>query len=108
MGIDIGESENPMAEELPANDTAVAAYEGEQFERLAAPRGAPDDLTKLNGVGPQLEKKLNEAGIFHYWQLAAMQPGDTAQLDKDLKLNGRLERDGWINQARSMIEAAAA
>jgi small subunit ribosomal protein S2 len=26
-----------------------------------------------------------------------MQPGDTAQLDKDLKLNGRLERDGWIN-----------
>ena len=47
---------------------------------------------------PQLEKKLNEAGIFHYWQLAAMQPGDVAQLDKDLKLNGRLERDGWINQ----------
>jgi small subunit ribosomal protein S2 len=109
MGIDIGASENPMAEELPANDTAaVPAYEGEQFERLAAPRGAPDDLTKLNGVGPQLEKKLNEAGIFHYWQLAAMQPADVAQLDKDLKLNGRLERDGWINQARSMIEAAAA
>jgi small subunit ribosomal protein S2 len=108
MGIDIGESENPMAEELPANDTAAPAYEGEQFERLAAPRGAPDDLTKLNGVGPQLEKKLNEAGIFHYWQLAAMQPADVAQLDKDLKLNGRLERDGWINQSRSMIEAAAA
>jgi small subunit ribosomal protein S2 len=108
MGIDIGESENPMAEELPAAETATATYEGEQFERLAAPRGAPDDLTKLNGVGPQLEKKLNEAGIFHYWQLAAMQPGDVAQLDKDLKLNGRLERDGWINQSRSMIEAAAA
>jgi small subunit ribosomal protein S2 len=108
MGIDIGESENPLAEELPAAETGTAAYEGEQFERLAAPRGAPDDLTKLNGVGPQLEKKLNEAGIFHYWQLAAMQPADAAQLDKDLKLNGRLERDGWINQARSMIEAAAA
>jgi small subunit ribosomal protein S2 len=107
MGIDIGESENPMGEELPANDTAPA-YEGEQFERLAAPRGAPDDLTKLNGVGPQLEKKLNEAGIFHYWQLAAMQAGDVAQLDKDLKLNGRIERDGWLDQARSMIEAAAA
>ena len=46
---------------------------------LAAPRGAPDDLTKLNGVGPQLEKKLNEAGIFHYWQLAAMKPEDVAE-----------------------------
>ena len=89
-----------------AVETATAAYEGEQFERLAAPRGAPDDLTKLNGVGPQLEKKLNEAGIFHYWQLGAMQPADVAKLDSELKLNGRIERDGWIAQSRALIEAA--
>jgi small subunit ribosomal protein S2 len=105
LGVDVGASENPMVEELPANDTA-APEQTEQFERLAAPRGAPDDLTKLNGVGPQLEKKLNEAGIFHYWQLGAMQAADIAKLDGDLKLNGRIERDGWISQARGMIEAA--
>lgn len=107
-GMDIGASENPMVEELPANDVGApaAAEQTEQFERLAAPRGAPDDFTKLNGVGPQLEKKLNEAGIFHYWQLAAMQPADAAKLDSDLKLNGRIERDGWVSQARGMIEAA--
>jgi small subunit ribosomal protein S2 len=104
-GVDVGASENPMPEVLPANDTA-APEQTEQFERLAAPRGAPDDLTKLNGVGPQLEKKLNEAGIFHYWQLAAMQPADTEKLDADLKLNGRIERDGWIAQARALIGAA--
>jgi small subunit ribosomal protein S2 len=110
-GMDIGASENPMVEELPANDvapveTAALSEQTEQFERLAAPRGAPDDFTKLNGVGPQLEKKLNEAGVFHYWQLAAMQPGDVAKLDTDLKLNGRIDRDGWVAQARAMIEAA--
>jgi small subunit ribosomal protein S2 len=104
MGIDIGESENPMTEDLPGG--AGVPEQEEQFERLAAPRGAPDDLTKLTGVGPQLEKKLNEAGIFHYWQVAAMKPEDAAQLDRDVKLNGRIERDGWINQARSLIEAA--
>jgi small subunit ribosomal protein S2 len=107
LGVDIGASENPMAEMLPANDeAAVDTTPTEQFERLAAPRGAPDDLTKLNGVGPQLEKKLNEAGVFHYWQLAAMQPSDVAKLDSDLKLNGRIERDGWVSQARANIEAA--
>jgi small subunit ribosomal protein S2 len=110
-GMDIGASENPIVEELPANDvapveTAAMSEQTEQFERLAAPRGAPDDFTKLNGVGPQLEKKLNEAGVFHYWQLAAMQPGDVAKLDADLKLNGRIDRDGWVAQARAMIEAA--
>jgi len=57
-------------------------------------------------VGPQLEKKLNEAGIFHYWQLAALQPDDVAKLDSDLKLNGRIQRDGWIGQARALIDAA--
>jgi len=105
LGVDIGAAEDPLAEELPEADAGVPE-QLEQFERLAAPRGAPDDLTKLNGVGPQLEKKLNEAGIFHYWQLGAMQPADAAKLDADLKLNGRIERDGWIAQARGLIEAA--
>jgi small subunit ribosomal protein S2 len=105
MGIDVGESEHPLAEELPANDVGVPEQE-EQFERLAAPRGAPDDLTKLTGVGPELATKLNEAGIFHYWQIAAMKPEDVTALDRDLKLNGRIERDGWIALARTAIEAA--
>jgi len=110
LGIDIGASEAPVVEDLPATETApVAAYEpAEQFERLAAPRGAPDDLTKLTGVGPQLEKKLNDAGIYHYWQVAAMQPADVTALDGELKLNGRVDRDGWIGQARTMIETVAA
>ena len=106
LGIDVGASENPIPEEIPASDSGTPAEQTEPFERLAAPRGAPDDLTKLNGVGPQLEKKLNEAGIFHYWQLAAMRPADIEQVDGELKLNGRIGRDGWVAQARAMIEAA--
>lgn len=102
MGIDIGASEEPMAEELPV-DVAIASTES--FELLTAPRGAPDDLSRLTGVGPELEKKLNDAGLFHYWQFAALQPADITKLDADLKLNGRIERDGWVNQARAMIDA---
>jgi small subunit ribosomal protein S2 len=106
LGIDIGAAETPMAEELPAANSNVAEEQTENFERLAAPRGAPDDLTKLTGVGPQLEKKLNDAGIYHYWQLAAMKPEDMQKVDADLKLHGRIERDNWIPQARTLIEAA--
>ncbi|HET6376070.1 MAG TPA: 30S ribosomal protein S2, partial [Methylocella sp.] len=74
-GLDAGEMEQPLAEELPppgAEPAAGAAQEGqtETFEVLTAPRGAPDDLAKLPGVGPQIIKKLNDAGIFHYWQIA--------------------------------------
>ena len=109
LGIDVGASEEPMAEELPANDvpeTSEIDVPEQAFELLSAPRGAPDDLTKLTGVGPQLDKKLNDAGIFHYWQISALQADDIAKIDADLKLNGRITRDGWIEQARSLIEAA--
>jgi small subunit ribosomal protein S2 len=108
LGIDIGAAEAPVVEELPANTNEPPAAQPEpveQFELLAAPRGAPDDLTKLNGVGPQLEKKLNDAGIYHYWQLAAMKPEDVQKIDADLKLHGRIDRDGWIAQARAAIDA---
>lgn len=117
LGVDVGASEAPMMEELPESANAntpaeaptpdaAAPEPSAPFELLSAPRGAPDDLMKLTGMGPQLEKKLNEAGIFHFWQLAAMQPDDVAKLDADLKLSGRIERDGWIAQARALIDAA--
>ncbi|MDE2364473.1 MAG: 30S ribosomal protein S2 [Hyphomicrobiales bacterium] len=105
-GVDLGASEEPAAEELPAaGATADADEPTEAFELLAAPRGAPDDLAKLTGVGPQLVKKLNDAGIFHYWQLGAMKPEDVKKVDADLKLNGRIDRDGWVAQARSLASA---
>jgi small subunit ribosomal protein S2 len=103
-GFDLGEAETPAAE--PALETAgtEAAIEGpaEVFELLAAPRGAPDDLAKLAGAGPQLVKKLNDGGVFHYWQIAALTAEEAEKLDSDLKLGGRIARDNWIEQARAL------
>jgi small subunit ribosomal protein S2 len=112
-GIDLGEAEHPAGEELPAEAGAgtpegVGGQEGapaERFELLTAPRGAPDDFTKLPGVGPQIVKKLNDAGIFHFWQIAAMGPGDAAKIDRDLKLGGRIARDRWVELARGLVAA---
>ena len=107
-GVDLGALEAPVEEALaPAAvaATPIEAFEApaEVFELLTAPRGAPDDLAKLQGVGPQIVKKLNDAGVFHYWQIAAMTPEDAAKLDADLRFNGRIERDGWVNQARALL-----
>ena len=105
FGVDLGAEEAPVAIDLPPDAEVAAETPAEQFELLSAPRGAPDDLAKLTGVGPQIVKKLNDAGVFHYWQIAALTPADSAKLDADLKLNGRIERDGWIETARSLVPA---
>ncbi len=106
-GVDLGASEEPAAEELPA--AAATADAGDEptevFELLSAPRGAPDDLAKLTGVGPQIVKKLNDGGIYHYWQIGAMTADDAKKVDAELKLNGRIDRDGWIAQARQLASA---
>ena len=45
--------------------------------RAAAPRTSEkDDLKVIKGIGPAIEKKLNQAGIRTYATLAALSPGD--------------------------------
>ena len=115
-GMDVGAAEAPIAEALPEAPAAVGeadaaselegATSTDRFELLTAPRGAPDDLAKLTGVGPQIVKKLNEHGVFHYWQIAAMTKDDADKLDADLKFNGRVARDNWVDQARTLLAAA--
>ena len=110
QGVDLGEAEAPVAEALPETvelETSTTEPDAltEHFELLAAPRGAPDDLAKLTGVGPQIVKKLNEHGVFHYWQLAAMTPEEAEKLDADLRFNGRIGRDKWSEQARELMAA---
>ncbi|GAB2182869.1 NADH-quinone oxidoreductase subunit E [Roseibium sp. LAB1] len=70
-------------------------------ELLKAARGGkPDDLKKLKGVGPKLEATLNELGFFHFDQVASWGPQEVAWVDSRLKFKGRIERDGWIEQAK--------
>jgi len=104
--VDLGEMERPAAEEPLAGDGVAGDGQvspGDVFELLTAPRGAPDDLAKLPGIGPQIVKRLNDAGIYHYWQIAAMTAESAAKIDHDLKLAGRIERDGWIDHARGLV-----
>jgi small subunit ribosomal protein S2 len=105
QGMDKGAAEAPMVEELPEIVEADATPT-EHFELLTAPRGAPDDLAKLTGVGPQIVKKLNEHGVFHYWQIGAMTKEEADKLDADLKFNGRIARDNWVEQAKTLIAGA--
>jgi len=92
----------PVAADAPLDADAPAVV---AFELLTAPRGAPDDLMKLSGMGPELVQKLNDGGLFHFGQVAAMTPADISKVDHDLKLAGRIERDGWVAQARALADA---
>ncbi|PRY21883.1 LSU ribosomal protein L21P [Aliiruegeria haliotis] len=67
-----------------------------------APAAAADDLKKLSGVGPALEKKLLAAGITSFAQIAAWTEEDVARFDEELSFKGRIEREGWVEQAKEL------
>jgi small subunit ribosomal protein S2 len=83
---------------------AAPAKKAEGFERLKKPDGDPDDLKELTGVGPVLEKTLNEFGIYHYRQIAGLKKAEIAEIDEALNFKGRIERDDWIKQAKELAK----
>lgn len=62
-----------------------------------------DDLTLISGIGPKIQKKLNELGIYSYRQIAEFTPEDIERVTATLKVfKGRIGRDNWIGQAAAL------
>lgn len=95
----------PTVKAAPAKkaEPAPAAPAKEAAPAPASTPDGADDLKKLSGVGPALEKKLIEAGVTTFAQIAAWGPADIADFDEKLSFKGRIEREGWVDQAKAII-----
>lgn len=84
---------------------AAPAPAAKPAKKKAAPAAASgaDDLKALSGVGPALEKKLHEAGVTTFAQIAAWTVDDIAAMDEALSFKGRIEREGWVAQAQAKL-----
>lgn len=76
-------------------------------KKAAAPKAeaaaGADNLKDLSGVGPALEKKLHEAGVTTFAQIAGWSADDITAMDEKLSFKGRIEREGWVDQAKAKI-----
>ena len=89
------------AKPAKAEKKAEPKAEAPKAEKKAAPAASgADDLKELSGVGPALEKKLHAAGVTTFAQIAAWTEEDVAAMDEKLSFKGRIEREGWIEQAK--------
>jgi small subunit ribosomal protein S2 len=95
LGVDTGAAAEPIVEEVPTPEADKLG-----FEPLSGPRGVADDLKKLAAVSPTIEKKLNDLGIFHFWQIAELSPTAAHNVGEEVGLPGRV--DGWIAQAKQL------
>ncbi|MTI43776.1 LSU ribosomal protein L21P [Roseibium hamelinense] len=89
----------PAKKAAPAK--AAPVEDAKDSAASAADSGA-DDLKKLDGAGPAAVKKLNEAGITTFAQIAAMSADDVARVEEETGLKGKFERGNWVVQAREL------
>ncbi len=68
----------------------------------SAPEGGGDNLKEIKGVGPKLETTLNDLGVYTFAQIAGWGTSDIAWVDERLTFKGRIERDGWVEQAKTL------
>lgn len=66
-----------------------------------------DDLKMISGIGPTNEKRLKEAGIMSFAQIAAMTPDQQREVGERLSFPGRMEREDWVGQARILAEGGS-
>ncbi|MEO0833060.1 MAG: hypothetical protein AAFY13_07155 [Pseudomonadota bacterium] len=96
----------PSAKPAPApTPTPLAATQSSSAEPLLfdTPTDGPaDDLKKIKGIGPAIEKLLNSLGIHYFQQIASWDRAHVAWVDQRLQFPGRIDREDWINQAKTL------
>jgi len=67
---------------------------------MVQPFGPRDDLQRLEGVDPSLERTLNRLGIYHFHQIARFDPSDVEWLVEHAEgVPEQTIRDSWIVDA---------
>lgn len=97
----------PKAETAKAETKAApkkaAAEKAKPAAKAAKAADVVDDIKLIGGVGPALEKKLNDAGVTSLAQIAKWNAEDVARIDEVLSFKGRIDREEWIEQAKELL-----
>ena len=102
-----------LRSELAAAQASAARYrqivvdlENDAPPPLLDSPDAPDDLRLIVGIGPVLERMLQQLGIATYRQIAGWTERDIDAFDAKLpEFPGRIRRDAWVTQARALHQS---
>jgi predicted flap endonuclease-1-like 5' DNA nuclease len=92
-----------LQQEIQASAAELTQCRGRvaELEQQATPKVERDDLKKIYGIGPVLEKRLNGLGVYFFREIAMWTKEDVLRYEEHLKeFPDRIERDNWVEGAR--------
>jgi NADH-quinone oxidoreductase subunit E len=82
-------------------DKPVEKSVDKPVEKASASAGQ-DDLTRIKGLGPKAAAALADGGVTRFAQIAAWSDADIASWDEKINGRGRITRDDWVGQAKTL------
>ena len=82
-----------------ATEPTAAAAAGAPTAPAAAPKSEPDDLKRIEGIGPKISSVLQDAGITTYGQLAATDVARLKQILSDANIGKLSDPTTWPEQS---------
>ena len=61
-----------------------------------------DELKRIKGIGPVIERTLNDLGIYQFKQIAEFSRDNIDWVEGYLSFPGRIGREEWVSQARDL------
>ena len=78
------------------------------YDKIIVPEREQDDLTKIEGIGDFLAKKLNSSGVYTYAEIASWTPDRIQSITEMIGyIPGRIEKDNWVGQAALLLQQQA-
>lgn len=69
----------------------------------SSPQTGEDDLTRIKGIGPTIQRRLNEVGIHTFRRIADWSDADVERIGKKISFPHRIEREDWRGQAQEIL-----
>lgn len=101
---EVAQSVEAPAANLVANVEDVAVEDEWKPAGFSEKPADADDLKRIKGVGPVIEKTLNGLGIYQFKQVAAFTRDNITWVDKYISFPGRIDREEWVSQAKALGE----
>lgn len=92
----ISESAPAVAVATPTVDEAWKPH------GFSSPPESIDDLKRIKGVGPVIEKTLNGLGVYQFEQITKWDDNNTSWVENFLAFPGRIAREDWIEQSKTL------
>lgn len=91
---------------VPVNVSSADLDNAQKLGFEAASADDKDDLTRISGIGPFIEKKLNGLGIYTFKQISGFTDDTIERVTEAIEFfPGRIQRDNWVSQAHDFYKA---